>query len=269
VPATAPRLTLYPAIGLRHGRVVELAGGDPARIVVEKPSPDAQARAFEAAGSRWLHVVALDAAFGERNQWTHLARLLSDRRSRIQFGGGVRHMAEVQQLLDLGVERVVVGTQAVRNPLWLRELARIFPSRIVLALDGRVGDLLVEGWREEAGAHAVAVASAMDDCGLAAILYTEVDGTASPALVRELRAALARTPLLVGAPKATLADLDALAAAGVDGAVLGHNVLEGELDLAEALEHYPSPPVWPLAVVAAREELDGEPDDDEPSDDEA
>ncbi len=243
-----PGFVLYPALELRHGHVVQLEGGDPHQVVVERPSPEAQAMAFEEAGSRWLHIIDLDAAFGERNQWGRLARLLSDRRSRIQFGGGIRHMTEIQQLLDLGVERVVLGTQAVRNPLWLREVCRIFPQRIVLALDAKGRELVVEAWTEETGLDAVAMAQDLDDAGLAAILFTDVSGKPDAAVVAQLRAAT-KTPLLVGAKKASLIDLDAFAAAGVNGAVLGTSVYEGDLDLAAALEKYPSPPHWPLAVV--------------------
>ncbi len=260
VPNQAPKavaqFVLYPAIDLRHGRVVQLAPGADRRVAQERPSPEAQARAFEEAGSRWLHVVDLDAAFGERNQWTQLSRLLSDRRSRIQFGGGVRHMTDVQQLLDLGVERVVVGTQAVRNPLWLRELCRIFPRRIVVALDARQRELVVEGWTEETGIDAVAMARDLDNAGLLAILFTDVEGRPSMELVAELRVATPQTPLVVAMPEATLESLDRMAAAGVDGVVLGRSLYEGDLDLVAALDKYPSPPAhWPLAVVSAREEF--------------
>lgn len=253
---------LYPAIDLRHGHVVQLVGGDPHRVAAERPSPEAQARAFEEAGSRWLHVIDLDAAFGERNQWGHLGRLLSDRRSRVQFGGGVRHMAEVQQLLNLGVERVVIGTQGVRNPGWLRELCRIFPGCIVLALDSRGGKLLVEGWTEETDMDATTLARELDDAGLAAFLFTDLEGKTDAAVMAGLRSAAARTPLLVGASNASLDDLDAMAAAGIDGAILGLSVYEGRLDLEEALARYPSPPRWPLAVLAAREEAELGPGDE-------
>ncbi len=247
-------MVLYPAIDLRHGHVVQLEGGDPHRVALERPSPEAQARAFEEAGSRWLHVVDLDAALGERNQWGHLGKLLSDRRSRVQFGGGIRHMTDVQQLLDLGVERVIVGTQAVRNPLWLRELARIFPKRIVLALDARAGHLVVDGWTTDTGIEAVTFAAGLDDAGLAAVIFTPVGGKADDGILAGLRSALKVTPLVVAAPDASLADLDMMAAAGIDGAVLGLSVYEGRLDLEEALARYPSPPRWPVLLAAAADE---------------
>jgi len=240
---------LYPAIDLRHGKVVQLVGGDPANVAVERPSVDAQAKAWQEAGATWVHVVDLDAAFGERNQWSQLPRVLG-RRLHVQFGGGVRSMTQVQQLLELGVERVVVGTQGVKHPAWLRELCVVFPGRIVLAVDARRRDVVVKGWTESTGLDVVELARGLDGAGLAAFLYTNVEKEGrlqglDKEVVQELRRNTPKTPLLVSGGITSAADLDWLQEQGVDGAVLGMSIYTGAIDLKSAVQRIPQPAFRP------------------------
>jgi phosphoribosylformimino-5-aminoimidazole carboxamide ribotide isomerase len=255
-------MILFPAIELRQGRVVQLVGGDPKNVAVDRPDPADQAEMWEEAAATWVHVVDLDAAFGGRNQWAVLPRILG-RRLRVQFGGGVRSMLQVQQLLELGVERVVIGTQAVKNPLWLRELCRLFPGRVVLSIDARMRDVVVNGWTEATGLDAVQFARSLDDAGLAAFLFTDVDRDGRMQgirreLVEELRRNTPKTPLYVSGGVSGLADLAWLEEAGVDGVVLGMSIYTGAIDLAEAVRQYPQPKsdAHLLKVVAAHEQLE-------------
>lgn len=238
-------MRIYPAIDLRKGRVVQLVGGDPGQVAVERPDAGAQAKAWREAEAGWVHVVDLDAAFGEANQWSVLQRIL-DRRLRVQFGGGIRSMVQVQKLLDLGVDRVVVGTQGILHPDWLRELCRVFPGRIVLAVDARGRDVVVKGWTERTGRDVVALACGLDDAGLAGFLYTNVEKEGrlqgvGRAVVEELRRNTPRTPLLVSGGIAALEDLEWLRAAGVDGVVLGMSIYTGAIDLREAIRRFDPP----------------------------
>jgi phosphoribosylformimino-5-aminoimidazole carboxamide ribotide isomerase len=238
-------LILYPAIDLRHGKVVQLVGGDPKSVAIERPDPDAQAKAWEAAGATWVHVVDLDAAFGERNQWAVLPRILG-RRMRVQFGGGIRSMTQVQQLLELGVERVIVGTQGVRNPEWLRELCVIFPGRIVFAVDARGRDVVVKGWTERTGIDLITLARGLDNAGLAAFLFTNVEKEGrlqgmDRSVISELRNNAPKTPILVSGGVTSLDDLQWLEENGIDGAVLGMGIYTGALDLKKAVENFPQP----------------------------
>jgi phosphoribosylformimino-5-aminoimidazole carboxamide ribotide isomerase len=237
---------LYPAIDLRHGKVVQLVGGDPRNVAVERPDVDAQAKAWEDAKATWVHVVDLDAAFGEKNQWSLLTRVLG-RRLHVQFGGGIRSMTQIQQLLELGVERVVVGTQGVRNPEWLRELCVVFPGRIVFAVDARGRNVVVKGWTEDTGIDVVTLARSLDDAKLAAFLYTNVDKEGrlqgmDKAVISELRNNTPKTPLLVSGGISGMADLQWLADHGIDGAVLGMSIYTGAVDLKAAVAAIPQPP---------------------------
>jgi phosphoribosylformimino-5-aminoimidazole carboxamide ribotide isomerase len=246
-------MILYPAIDLRHGKVVQLVGGDPKNVALERPSVDMQAKAWEDAKATWVHVVDLDAAFGEKNQWAHLTRILG-RRMHVQFGGGIRSMTQIQQLLELGVERVVVGTQGVRNPEWLRELCVVFPGKIVFAVDARGRNVVVKGWTEDTGIDVVTLARSMDDAGLAAFLYTNVDKEGrlqgmDKAVINDLRNNTPKTPLLVSGGIAGMADLQWLAEHGIDGAVLGMSIYTGAVDLKAAVAAIPQPPYRARAPV--------------------
>jgi phosphoribosylformimino-5-aminoimidazole carboxamide ribotide isomerase len=257
-------MILYPAIDLRHGKVVQLVGGDPSKVAVEQPSVDAQAKAWQDASATWVHVVDLDAAFGERNQWAQLPRILG-RRLHVQFGGGVRSMTQVQQLLELGVERVVVGTQGVQHPAWLKELCIVFPGRIVLAVDARGRDVVVKGWTESTGLDAVEFARSLDGAGLAAFLYTNVEKEGllqgiDKAVVADLRKNTPKTPLLVSGGITSLDDLDWLEGQGVDGVILGMSVYTGAIDLKAAVQRFPQPPFRPLRRAPVPDEED---EDDE------
>lgn len=236
-------MILFPAIDVRHGKVVQLVGGDPAQVALERPDATAQAKAWEEAGATWVHVVDLDAAFGEKNQWSRLPGILG-RRMRVQFGGGIRSMTQIQQLLELGVERVVVGTQGVRNPEWLRELCVIFPGKVVFAVDARGRDVVVKGWTERTGIDLITLARSLDDAGLAAFLYTNVEKEGrlqgmDRSVIAELRNNAPKTPILVSGGVTSLEDLQWLEDHGVAGAVLGMSIYTGALDLKQTLRHFP------------------------------
>ena len=246
-------MILYPAIDLRHGKVVQLVGGDPKNVALERPNVDVQAKAWEDAKATWVHVVDLDAAFGEKNQWSLLTRVLG-RRLHVQFGGGIRSMTQIQQLLELGVERVVVGTQGVRNPEWLRELCVVFPGRIVFAVDARGRNVVVKGWTEDTGIDVVTLARSMDDAGLAAFLYTNVEKEGrlqgmDKAVINDLRNNTPKTPLLVSGGISGMADLQWLTEHGIDGAVLGMSIYTGAVDLKAAVAAIPQPPYRARAPV--------------------
>jgi len=265
-------MILYPAIDLRHGKVVQLVGGDPKNVAVERPSPEVQAKAWEEAGATWVHVVDLDAAFGEKNQWALLPRVLG-RRLRVQFGGGIRSMTQIQQLLELGVQRVVVGTQGVRNPEWLRELCVVFPGRIVFAVDARGRDVVVKGWTERTGIDLITLARGLDGAGLAAFLYTNVEKEGrlqgmDRAVISELRNNCPKTPILVSGGVTSLEDLQWLEEHGVAGAVLGMSIYTGALDLKTAVQHFPQPAYRSAAPVPLDpDEAEGEEDGDVAGDD--
>lgn len=244
-------MILFPAIDLQRGRCVRLLRGDPNRATVFGEDPAAQAILFHDQGFDWIHVVDLDGAFAGRAENADAVRaILAAVNLPIQLGGGIRSLAAVEDWLDRGVARVVLGTAAVKNPALVREACARFPQRVAVGVDARDGRVAVEGWAESSTLTALDLAQRFEDAGAAAVVYTDVDrdGALSGLNVdatAELAARL-RTPVIASGGAASLADLGALKAAasridadgagGIAGVIAGRALYDGRLDPAAALE---------------------------------
>ncbi|HUO88328.1 MAG TPA: 1-(5-phosphoribosyl)-5-[(5-phosphoribosylamino)methylideneamino] imidazole-4-carboxamide isomerase, partial [Rhizomicrobium sp.] len=170
-------LILFPAIDLKDGRCVRLKRGAMAEATVFNDDPAAQARQFEDAGFRWLHCVDLNGAFDGRSANSDAIRSIRAAIDLpVQLGGGIRDMAAVEAWLAAGISRVILGTAALKNPDLVRQAARAFPGRIVVAADARGGRVATEGWAEVSELAPADVGRRFEDAGVAAILFTDVDG---------------------------------------------------------------------------------------------
>src|SRR5256885_9539306 len=168
-------MILFPAIDLKDGLAVRLEEGDMARATVFNRDPAAQAHAFETQGFRHLHVVDLEGAFGGKPMnVTAVERILETVGLCVQLGGGIRDMATIDGWLGKGVDRVIIGTAAVRDPALVKEAAKKYPKRVAVGLDARNGKVAVEGWAETSELAALDIARRFEDAGVAAIIYTDV-----------------------------------------------------------------------------------------------
>jgi phosphoribosylformimino-5-aminoimidazole carboxamide ribotide isomerase len=257
--------TIYPAIDLRHGRVVRLEYGDPRRQTVFSDDPIVVAQGWIAQGATWLHVVNLDGAFGEvpaRQAGRHgrepgpatplpplplnLQRLAEIHCAApgtpIQFGGGLRSLADVETALDRGAARVVLGTIAVQDPDLVVEAVRRFGSaRIVVGIDAREGQVATHGWRETSDTTAIALGRAMRRQGVIRAVYTDIarDGMLAGVNV-EATADLARATglrVIASGGVASLADLVRLRdqAVDIEGVIIGQALYTGAVSLPEAI----------------------------------
>lgn len=237
-------LELLPAIDLRGGRVVRLIRGDDAARTVYGDDPVAVLAGYAAAGVSRVHVVDLDAAFGEPPQSALVGRLAAAARdggTTLQLGGGLRRREAVEAALDAGCERAVVGSLVGRDFELFTALAVEHPGRLVPALDVAGGEVRVDGWRRDAGAPLEELTAALAAVpGLPAVLVTDIerDGTLQgPNL--ELAASVARAagvPALLSGGVRSLADLVAARRAPeIAGAVVGRALYAGEIELAAAL----------------------------------
>ena len=236
-------MDLYPAIDLLGGRCVRLYQGDYDRSTTYGDDPVAQARAFEAEGAPWIHVVDLDAArTGEPANREAIAAVAAAVGVPVQTGGGVRDEAAAETLFDAGVARVVVGTAALEDPDFVRRLARRHP--VAVGLDARGRDVAVRGWREGSGLDLLEVADRFADAGVAALVVTEIgrDGTLEGPDQSGLAEVLAASalPVIASGGVGSLGDLRALAAlrAGgraLAGAIVGRALYEGAFGVAEAV----------------------------------
>ena len=236
--------TIFPAIDLRHGQVVRLQYGDPQRQTVFGSDPAGIAQQWITAGADWLHVVNLDGALDEAGaaNWTALPTL-TRLGARVQFGGGVRTLADIERALAAGASRVILGTAAVENPaLVAQALARFGPERIVAAIDARAGRVKTRGWQQDGGQTPAGLGRQLQALGLATIIHTDIsrDGVLS-GVNAAASAALAQATglhVIASGGVAGLPDVRrcaALAAQGVVGVITGRAIYDGTLDLRQAL----------------------------------
>jgi phosphoribosylformimino-5-aminoimidazole carboxamide ribotide isomerase len=236
-------MILFPAIDLKEGLAVRLEQGDMARATVFHRDPAAQARAFELQGFEYLHIVDLDGAFaGKPVNAAAVDRILETVGLPVQLGGGVRDTATVEAWLEKGVTRVIIGTAAVRDPPFVKQVARDYPGRIAVGLDARDGKVAVEGWAETSELSVLDIAKRFEDAGVSAIIYTDIarDGMLK-GLNLDSTIALAENisiPVIASGGLASLDDIRAMLeprAKKLAGAIAGRAIYDGRLDAADAL----------------------------------
>ncbi|AFY87385.1 1-(5-phosphoribosyl)-5-[(5-phosphoribosylamino)methylideneamino]imidazole-4-carboxamide isomerase [Chroococcidiopsis thermalis] len=237
-------MNLFPAIDLLEGRCVRLYQGDYDRSQVFHDNPADVAQQWTSQGATWLHVVDLDGAkAGKPVNLEAIAAIVEAVSVPIQVGGGLRDRASVAQLLELGVQRVILGTVAVEQPQLVASLCQEFPGRIVVGIDARNGKVATRGWLETSEVLAADLAQQMQQLGAAAIIYTDIhrDGTlAGPNLdaLRELATSLS-IPVIASGGVSSVTDLLSLLALeplGVTGAIVGRALYTGDISLTQAIQ---------------------------------
>ncbi len=241
-------MIVFPAIDLIAGKVVRLQRGDRSRMDVYSDDPAAVAESFREAGAAWIHVVNLSAAFGEDEQ--ALAANAAAIRAiaavdgiKVDAGGGVRGMADIERMLDAGVSRVAVGTALVRDPDFAAEAARTYGDALVADVAGRGGEVKISGWREGASLTVDELVARLAELGFRHLVFTDVarDGmqTGIDAAAYQHVAEVAGFPVVASGGIARLEDLRALAALGdgvIEGAITGRALYEHAFTLQEALD---------------------------------
>lgn len=235
-------MLIVPSIDLRGGNLVRLQQGDYNRQLNYSVDPNTVARGFVKAGAQWMHIVDLDGAKeGKPVQLDLIGQLIEDLPIQVQVGGGVRSTADVEALLDLGVDRVVIGTKAIEDWPWFDQLAHTsdYAEKIVLAIDARDGVIATRAWTRDSGVRAVDLAAKVSDWPLAGLLYTDVakDGMLGGPNY-EQTAALAeagKVPVIASGGVGSVQHLLQLAKLPLWGAIIGRSLHDGRIDLAEAI----------------------------------
>jgi len=235
---------VFPAIDLKGGDVVRLAEGDMARATVYGDDPAAQAMLFAEAGAQHLHVVDLDGSFaGRAENREAVEAIVNAFPGHVQLGGGIRDANAVEGWFALGVARVVMGSAALKDPEFVKAMAKEWDNGIVVAVDARDGMVATEGWAEVSDVPVRDLARRFEDAGVASLLFTDIgrDGMlkgcnidATVELARSVR-----IPVIASGGVKGLDDIRMLAlhaSDGIEGVITGRALYEGRLDLAAAIQ---------------------------------
>jgi phosphoribosylformimino-5-aminoimidazole carboxamide ribotide isomerase len=236
-------MIVIPAIDLKDGRCVRLLQGRLDAETVFSDDPAAMARRWQSEGAAMLHVVDLDGAVEKSpRNLESIRNILAEVDLPVQVGGGIRTLETIASYLELGAHRVVIGTEAVRNPELVREACRRYPETVVVGIDARRGRVAIEGWTETTPVTAVELARRFEDSGVAAINFTDIhrDGMQTGPNIEETRrlAEAVRIPVVASGGVATLEDIRALLPlerVGVSGVITGRALYSGTLSLAQAI----------------------------------
>lgn len=234
-------MLVIPAIDIKNGECVRLRQGDMAQVSVFSKDPTQMAQRWIEAGARRLHLVDLDGAFaGAPANKAAVEKIVETFKIPVQVGGGIRNLEAIQSYLDLGVEKVILGTVALRDPDFVRLACQKFPGSIIVGIDAKDGYVAVEGWAEVSSILAIDLARQFEDCGVHSIIYTDIakDGMMQGVNVQataQLANAVA-IPIIASGGVSKIADIQALCEvdAPIFGVITGRAIYEGALDFSQA-----------------------------------
>ncbi len=239
-------MLLIPAIDLKDGHCVRLIQGDMDQSTTFGEDPAAMAAKWLDAGARRLHLVDLNGAFaGQPKNLSAIKSILKevDGEIPVQLGGGIRDLDTIERYIDLGIEYLIIGTAAVKNPGFLQDACSAFPGHIIVGLDAKDGKVAIDGWSKLTGQDVIETAKRFEDWGVESIIYTDIgrDGMLSGINI-DATVKLAQSlkiPVIASGGLAGMADIEALCkvqAEGVEGVICGRAIYPGDLDFAAGQE---------------------------------
>ena len=237
-------MQLYPAIDMKNGQCVRLRQGKFKEITVYSDSPEKVAAYWESQGATFLHLVDLDGALaGYSGNEDAIRRSVAAFSKPIEIGGGIRTEEAIERMLNLGVSRVIIGTKAVQNPLFLRDAVTHFGAdRIVAGVDAKNGLVAIEGWEKVSEITAADLCGQMKEYGVRHVVYTDIsrDGMLTGPNVEATKALTEATgmDIIASGGMSSMDDLRRLHEAGVKGAIIGKALYENRINLREAVEAF-------------------------------
>ncbi len=237
-------MIIIPAIDLKEGKCVRLEQGMMNRATVYSDDPAITAKRWEAQGAELLHVVDLDGAFaGSPRNLPAIIAIRDAIKIPIEVGGGIRDMATVRKLVSIGIDRIILGTAAIKDPSFVQAACSAFPGKIIVGIDAKDGLVAIKGWAELTSVQAVELARQMQGYGVIAIIYTDIkrDGMLSGPNI-EATQALAEAltiPVIASGGVSSIYDIQKLMHTrrfGVQGVITGKAIYNGSLDLKEAIK---------------------------------
>jgi phosphoribosylformimino-5-aminoimidazole carboxamide ribotide isomerase len=237
-------MMIIPAVDIKKGKCVRLLQGRMQDETIFSENPAAMAQKWAKAGAKLIHVIDLDGAFAKHPQNIDAIRkILEHVDVPIQLGGGIRNLETIRMVMDFGIQRVIIGTEAVQNPEFVKEACKEYPNQIILGIDARNGLVAIDGWSQTTQLTAIGLARQFENCGLAAINFTDIhrDGMLTGPNIEEIKALAKKIdiPVVASGGVSTLTDIQkllALRSVGVTGVIVGKALYSGSLDLKEAIK---------------------------------
>ena len=237
-------MIIFPAIDLKNGACVRLEQGEMARAQIFNRDPCAQAVSFAKQGFEWLHLVDLDGATGQGHHHDLIRDMIGASHLKIQIGGGIRDLAQIEFWLSLGVSRVILGTLAWRKPELARLACQRFPNQIIIALDAMGDDIAISGWQEKSSEKLEDGVKRVSDWGSAAILYTDIarDGMKAGLNLESIfrLSLISAAPIIASGGLKSGEDIDnliALKSDNIEGVIAGRALYDNLLDVPSALKN--------------------------------
>ena len=236
-------MIIIPAVDIKDGRCVRLLQGRKNAETVYADDPVQMAKQWESQGAELIHVIDLDGAFQQHPQNTDtIKKTVEHLNIPVQVGGGIRDQTTIRQYLDIGVARVIIGTEAIKSPKMVKNACKAFPEQIVVAIDARRGMVAIEGWTQTTPMKAIDLAKRFEDCGVAAINFTDIDrdGMQTGPNIAETRriAEAISIPLIASGGVSSINDIKnilPLKPMGITGIIIGKALYSGSLDLRDAI----------------------------------
>jgi phosphoribosylformimino-5-aminoimidazole carboxamide ribotide isomerase len=237
-------MLIIPAVDIKNGKCVRLFQGRMDAETVFSDDPSAMAKRWADEGAEIVHVVDLDGAVEKSpRNLDSIQRIINRTNAHVQVGGGIRNEKTVRMFFEMGVKRVVIGTEAIQNPKFVKDACKAFPGQIVVGIDARDGVVAIEGWKKTTRIKALDLAKQFEDCGLAAVNFTDIrrDGMKTGPNIDETRslAEAISIPVIASGGVSTIKDIQdlmALEAVGVVGIITGRALYSGSLNLKEAID---------------------------------
>lgn len=237
-------MIIIPAVDIKNGRCVRLLQGRKDEETVFSNDPVKMAMKFNDEGAELIHVIDLDGAFEKSPQnLNSIKKIIESVKAGVQVGGGIRDKKTIRMFIDLGAKRVIIGTEAIKNPKLVKDACKEFPGRIVVGIDARNGMVAIEGWTETTKIKAVDLAKQFEDCGVAAINFTDIyrDGMQTGPNIKEtmIIAESVSIPVVASGGVSTIEDIKKLIQLekfGVTGIITGRALYSKNLNLKEAIE---------------------------------
>ena len=244
-------MIIIPAVDIKDGKCVRLLQGRMDDDTVYSDDPEAMAAKWERLGAERIHVIDLDGAFLKNPQNVESIRKIADSvQVPIQLGGGIRNEKTVDMYLEMGIKYVIIGTEAIKNPTFVRNICQAYPGQVIVGIDAREGKVAIDGWTQTTQVEAVDLARKFEDCGVAAINFTDIarDGMQTGpnlAATKQLAEAISIPVVASGGVSSIqdIKDLLPLETSGVIGVIVGKALYSGALELKSALELTNSPSV--------------------------